>query len=152
MAITITHATVASDPQEPRLGAAEWNADHVFTGTLDPEQNNVAVDGVTITGDGTPANPLVASVASAVYGTAIVNFGTYSYAVKVSVADTNITETSKVMVSLAAPTAPRDDDELEFSPINVAAVVNDGVGFDIYAVAPIGADGQFNVNYVIGEY
>jgi hypothetical protein len=85
-------------------------------------------------------------------GTVIVNFGAYSYAVKISVADVAITATSKVMVSLAAPTAPRDADELEFSPINVAAVVNAGVGFDIYATAPIGADGQFNVNYLIGEY
>lgn len=60
MAITITHATVASDPQDPLLTNTDWNANHVFTGTLEQSQNNVAVDGVTVTGSGTPGNPLVA--------------------------------------------------------------------------------------------
>lgn len=41
---------------------SDWNANHSISGTLDPDQNNVAVDGVTITGDGTTGNPLVASV------------------------------------------------------------------------------------------
>jgi hypothetical protein len=32
MALTITHATVASDPQSPLLGANEWNAEHAIAG------------------------------------------------------------------------------------------------------------------------
>lgn len=61
MALVITHTTVASDPQSPLLGASEWNANHTVGGTVDPTQNNVSVDGVTITGDGTPGSPLVAA-------------------------------------------------------------------------------------------
>lgn len=87
---------------------------------------------------------------SATISTAIVDFGAFSYAVKTSVASPTITGSSKVMATLAAPTEPRDADELEFSPICIGVVVNAGVGFDIYATAPIGADGQFNVNYTIG--
>lgn len=60
MTLTITHSVVATDPQDPLLGADEWNDVHSLSGTLDQSQNNVAVDGVTITGDGTPGNPLVA--------------------------------------------------------------------------------------------
>lgn len=89
---------------------------------------------------------------SVVSGSATIDFGAYGYATKVSVADTLVTATSKILVSLASPASGRDDDELEFNPICVAAIAKAGVGFDIYATAPIGADGQFNVNYVIGEY
>jgi hypothetical protein len=153
MALIITHATVASDPQTPLLGADDWNADHVFSGTIEQDQNNVAVDGVTITGDGTPSNPLTASGgSSSISGNAIVDFGAYGYATKVSVVDALVMATTKIMVSLASPAAGRDDDELEFNPICVAAIAKNGVGFDIYATAPIGADGQFNVNYMIGAY
>lgn len=35
MALTITHATVASDPQSPLLDENDWNANHVVTGTVD---------------------------------------------------------------------------------------------------------------------
>jgi hypothetical protein len=38
---------------------SDWNATHTITGTIDQTQNNVAVDGSTVTGDGTPGNPLV---------------------------------------------------------------------------------------------
>jgi hypothetical protein len=41
--------------------AQDWNSEHTVSGTLDQSQNNVAVDGVTVTGDGTPGDPLVAS-------------------------------------------------------------------------------------------
>jgi hypothetical protein len=62
MTLTITHSVVATDPQDPLLGATEWNDVHSISGTIDQSQNNVAVDGVTITGDGTPGNPLVAVI------------------------------------------------------------------------------------------
>jgi hypothetical protein len=111
---------------------------------------------VTLTGTGTTASPYVINASggggSAVSGSAVVDFGSYSYATKVSVSDALVTATSKINVSLASPAAGRDDDELEFNPICVAAVAKNGVGFDIYATAPIGADGQFNINYIIGEY
>lgn len=58
MTLTITHSTVADDPQDPLLGATDWNDNHVVSGTINQNQNNVAVDGVTITGDGTPGSPL----------------------------------------------------------------------------------------------
>lgn len=32
MAVVITHATVAGDPQDPLLGASEWNENHVIAG------------------------------------------------------------------------------------------------------------------------
>jgi len=35
MALTITHATVASDPQSPLLGATEWNENHQISGSID---------------------------------------------------------------------------------------------------------------------
>lgn len=63
MTLAITHSTVATLPDEPgaEINKAEWNANHVVTGTIEQDQNNVAVDGVSITGDGTPGNPLVAT-------------------------------------------------------------------------------------------
>ena len=39
----------------------DWNTAHSVGGTLDQSQNNVAVDGVTITGNGTPGSPLVSA-------------------------------------------------------------------------------------------
>lgn len=35
MALTITHATVAGDPQVPLLDDGDWNANHVVTGTVE---------------------------------------------------------------------------------------------------------------------
>jgi len=35
MALVITHATVASDPQSPLLGATEWNENHQISGSID---------------------------------------------------------------------------------------------------------------------
>lgn len=62
MALTIVHNKVATFADQPdvEINKAEWNDAHGITGVLDQTQNNVAVDGVTITGDGTPGNPLVA--------------------------------------------------------------------------------------------
>jgi hypothetical protein len=100
--------------------------------------------------DGTWATPSAGS--SIISGSAIVDFGSYGYATKVSVVDALVTVTSKIIVSPASPAVGRDDDELEFNPICVGVVPKDGIGFDIYATAPIGADGQFNVNYMIGAY
>lgn len=89
MTITVTHAKVNQipDPTQADVDAqialgnlpagttladltlhSDWNATHVFSGTLEQSQNNVAVDGVTITGDGTPGNPLVASASSVEWG------------------------------------------------------------------------------------
>jgi len=84
---------------------------------------------------------------SVTFGTAQVNFGAFSYATKTRVNFPSIISTTKVVLSTGAPASGRDADELEFSPICPAAVVIDGVGFDIYATAPIGADGIFNINY-----
>lgn len=41
MAVVITHATVAADPQSPLLDHTDWNANHVVTG-LDAELNSKA--------------------------------------------------------------------------------------------------------------
>jgi len=35
MALVVTHATVASDPQSPLLDHTDWNANHVVSGTPD---------------------------------------------------------------------------------------------------------------------
>lgn len=32
MAVVVTHATIASDPQDPLLGATEWNEAHTING------------------------------------------------------------------------------------------------------------------------
>jgi len=275
--LSITHTTIATFPDEPgaEINKAEWNAAHALTGTLDPSQNNVAVDGVTITGDGTPGNPLVAagggsgvalestitqaahgfSVGQLVYlvgatytlaladdavsaevvgivsavadantftlttsglvtglsgltaGTvyflsptvagaltstqpttdgqvvkpvfvadstttgyfinyrgevitssggggvtisqATVDFGAFSYMATTDIVDATVTSSTYVMTSIGG-TGGRDADELEFSPLSVAAIVTDGVGYQIIASAPNGADGQFNINYFKG--
>lgn len=62
MTLTITHQKVATLPDQPgvEVNKFEWNQSHSLTGTIDQSQNNVAVDGVTITGDGTPGSPLTA--------------------------------------------------------------------------------------------
>lgn len=74
MALTITHATVASDPQVPLLDDGDWNANHVVTGTIDiadvtglqTELDSKLEDitglitqgtNVTITGSGTAGSP-----------------------------------------------------------------------------------------------
>lgn len=44
MALTITHSVVATDPQDPVLGADEWNDNHVVTGTLDITLTTVEKD------------------------------------------------------------------------------------------------------------
>lgn len=212
MALVITHATVAGDPQDPLLGAAEWNAEHTITGLEDivsksdysPAHSILVQQSGTgsptalqignntlvgrLSGGGSEINDLTgtqvttlldvfttslkgvvpasgggttnflradgtwAALVSGISGSAVIDFGSYGYATKVSVIDALVTATTKIMVSLASPAAGRDDDELEFNPICVAAIAKNGVGFDIYATAPIGADGQFNVNYTIGEY
>jgi len=40
MVLSITHSTVATFPDQPgvEINKAEWNADHQFTGTMDPSQ------------------------------------------------------------------------------------------------------------------
>jgi hypothetical protein len=48
MTLTITHQTVATDPNNPRLGATEWNESHTVTGTLDISE----VDGLQSELDG----------------------------------------------------------------------------------------------------
>lgn len=58
--LTVTHATVATFPDEPgaEINRQQWNEDHQISGTIEQSQNNVATDGVTITGDGTPGSPI----------------------------------------------------------------------------------------------
>lgn len=53
--------------------ASDWNTNHSVSGTVDQDQNNVAVDGVTITGNGTPGSPLVASGGSYTFSTGLTN-------------------------------------------------------------------------------
>lgn len=48
MAVVITHATVASDPQSPLLGATDWNADHTVVGL---DKSAVGLENVDNTAD-----------------------------------------------------------------------------------------------------
>lgn len=62
MTLSITHKKTATFADEPgvEINKAEWNDTHAISGTIDQAQNNVAVDGVSITGAGTPGSPLIA--------------------------------------------------------------------------------------------
>lgn len=75
MTLQITHTTIATFPDEPgvEINRDNWNDFHAITGTLAQSQNNVAVDGVTITGDGTPGNPLVSVGSGTIDGTLTAN-------------------------------------------------------------------------------
>ena len=84
-----------------------------------------------------------------VTGTVTINFGTKGYAASATVTDPTVTSASVVVATLGSPVAGRQADELEFTSINPAVVVNDGVGFTITGYAPNGANGQFNINYMI---
>lgn len=154
MTITITHATVAGDPQVPLLGANEWNAEHVLTGTLDQSQNDVAVDGVTITGDGTPANPLTASVPTINTATAEVDFGFQSEQegdiATVTVAAAWVTPTSVIICTpLATATDDHDPEDYAIEGIKAyAANIIDGVSFDIIASANNTTFGKYNVQAI----
>lgn len=76
-----------------------------------------------------------------------VNFGAFGYSAFIDIIDATVTISTKLMVSLVGAASGRDFDELEFSPIILSYVINAGVGFKIYAVAPNGADGIFTINY-----
>lgn len=80
---------------------------------------------------------------------ATVDFGAFGYMATTNIVDAAVTSSTRVMVSVAG-TGGRDADELEFSPLSVAAIVTDGVGYAIIATAPNGADGQFNINHFKG--
>jgi hypothetical protein len=54
--------TTLADIAQP----SDWNDEHEVTGTVDPSQNNVSTDGVTITGNGTPGNPISRAAISGV--------------------------------------------------------------------------------------
>lgn len=76
MALSVTHLKISAIPDDPEASSrgevlpSDWNEEHAIGGVLDQAQNNVAVDGVTITGDGTPGNPLVSTATgSAAWGT-----------------------------------------------------------------------------------
>jgi hypothetical protein len=77
---------------------------------------------------------------------AVVDFGAFSYSAIASVVDGTVTGTTKVLATLHGG-AGRDGDELEMAPITLGVQVKPGIGFDIYANALQGADGQFRVNY-----
>ncbi len=105
---------------------------------------------VTLSGTGTAASPYVISASggggSITVSQATVDFGAFGYMAMASIADNTVTTSTRVMISIAG-TGGRDADELEFSPLSVAAIVKDGIGYDIIATAPLGADGQFNINH-----
>lgn len=151
MALIITHATVASDPQVPLLDENDWNADHVLAGTIDPTQNNVSVDGVTITGDGTPASPLTAGYKTA---TAQVDFGFQSgqenNLTTVTVAAAWVTPSSIIICSPLA-TATDDHDPEDYALEGIKAYptnIIDGVSFDIIVSADYATFGKYNIQAI----
>jgi len=151
MALIITHATVAGDPQVPLLDDGDWNADHVLAGTIDPTQNNVSVDGVTITGDGTPASPLAAGYKTA---TAQVDFGFQSgqenNLTTVTVAAAWVTPSSVIICSPLA-TATDDHDPEDYALEGIKAYptnIIDGVSFDIIVSADYATFGKYNIQAI----
>jgi len=109
--------------------------------TLVSATNIKTINGNSLLGSGNIviANPVITSVD--------VNFGTFGYSAFIDIIDATVTISTKLMVSLVGAASGRDFDELEFSPIIPSYVMNAGVGFKIYAVAPNGADGTFTINY-----
>jgi len=109
--------------------------------TLVSATNIKTINGDSILGSGNIVigSPVITSVD--------VNFGTFGYSAFIDIVDATVTISTKLMVSLVGAASGRDFDELEFSPIIPSYVINAGVGFKIYAVAPNGADGIFTINY-----
>lgn len=155
MALIITHATIAGDPQVPLLDDGDWNADHVLAGTIDPTQNNVSVDGVTITGDGTPGNPLVAASSSSLNtATAQVDFGFQSgqenNLTTVTVTAAWVTPSSVIICSPLA-TATDDHDPEDYALEGIKAYptnIIDGVSFDIIVSADYATFGKYNIQAI----
>jgi len=151
MALTITHATVAGDPQVPLLNDTDWNANHVLSGTIDQTQNDVAVDGVTITGDGTPGNPLTAGYRTA---TAQVDFGFLSGQesdiATVTVPATWVTSSSVIICTpLATATDDHDPDDYAIEGIKAYSTnIIDGVSFDVIASANNTTFGKYNIQAI----
>lgn len=88
--------------------STDWNSNHTITGTLDPTQNNVSVDGSTITGDGTPGNPLIshatggASSVSNADGTLTISPTTGAVVASINLANSNIWTAPQIISSNSA--------------------------------------------------
>lgn len=176
MALSVTHLKVNDIPSwtQPELDAqialgfyppgttldditlpSDWNDPHVISGTIEQSQNNVAVDGVTITGNGTPGNPLVAASSSSFNtATAQVDFGFLSgqenNIATVTVSASWVTTSSVIICSpLATATTDHDPDDYAAEGIKAYAtnIVN-GVGFDIVVVADYATFGKYNINAI----
>jgi hypothetical protein len=151
MPLVITHATVAGDPQVPLLDDGDWNADHVLAGTIDQSQNNIATDGVTITGAGTPASPLTAGYKTA---TAQVDFGFLSgqetNIATVTVAASWVTPASIIICSpLATATSDHDPEDYALEGIKAypTKIIN-GVSFDVIVSANYATFGKYNIQAI----
>ena len=82
------------------------------------------------------------------FGTANVTFSANNHSVIANIADTGVSGSSNIVLSVSIPSA-RDLDEMEMAPV-VAAVgtITAGVGFDIIAVSIDGdAEGTYSIKY-----
>lgn len=151
MTLSITHAVVASDPQDPLIGADEWNDDHTITGTIDP------VNGGTGTATVFTEGSIVFAGASGVYSQDNANFYWDDTNNRLGIG-TNAPSASVHIINTGASDSFRVDDQAaDTSPFVIDASGNVGIGTSAPAaklhVETAGNSGIriFNTSYP-GEY
>ena len=133
-------------------GGAPTTASYVTlatNGTLTSERVLTAGSGITLTDNGAGSTVVIAATGGggATFGQTTATFSGGADNVSISVADTGVTATSKIVASVSL--VSRDVDEMELAPVVVAVgSITAGVGFDLIAVSLDGdAEGAYTINY-----
>lgn len=140
-------------------GGAPTNATYVTLSTdatLTNERVLTAGTNITLTDAGAGSTITVAASTQLYSGSATVDFGFSSGlegdSATVTVSLANVSATSEVTVSPRYKSTLTDHDPEDYALEGIVATVGSvtaGVGFDIYAYAPNGTWGQYNIDYMV---